>query len=137
MSRFQRNILYFAIITVLLVIFYLLPSETKAGTSDNEVDYSNVEVVQETAKYEKVRSGISISAPESVYENVKSPFISQAVDEVIVDNEEQGAGPGEVIEEPEFQPEVNQVDQINQVDDDQIGEPPQPKPNILKFSGRL
>lgn len=48
--------LYFAIITVLLVIFYLLPSETKAGTSDNEVDYSNVEIVQETGKYEKVRS---------------------------------------------------------------------------------
>lgn len=66
-------------------------------------------------------------------ETIKSPFISQAVDEVVVDehNEEQGAGPGEVIEEPEFQPEINQVD------DDQIGEPPQPKPNILKFSGRL
>jgi len=55
LSRFQRNVLYFAIITLLLVIFYLLPSETKAGTSDNEVDYSNVEAVQETAKYEKVR----------------------------------------------------------------------------------
>lgn len=36
-----------------------------------------------------------------------------------------------MIEEPEFQPEINQVD------DDQIGEPPQPKPNILKFNGRL
>jgi len=57
-------------------------------------------------------------------------FILQAINEV-VDNDEQGAGPGEVIEEPEFQPEINQVD------DDQIGEPPQPKPNILKFSGRL
>lgn len=129
MSRFQRNILYFAIITVLLVIFYLLPSETKAGTSNNEVDYSNVEVVQETAKYEKVRS-VSKKALESVYENIKFSFISQAVDEVVVDNEEQAAGPGEVIEEPEFQPEINQVD------DDQIGEPPQPRPNILKFSGR-
>ncbi|KAH0951507.1 hypothetical protein HN011_003403 [Eciton burchellii] len=104
LSRFQRNILYFAIITLLLVIFYLLPSETKAGTSDNEVDYSNVEAVQETAKYEK------------------------AVDEVVVDNDEQAAVPGDVIEEPEFQPEINQVD------DDQIGEPPQPKAN-LKFSG--
>lgn len=62
-------------------------------------------MVQETAKYEK------------------------AVDEVVVDNDEQGAAPGEVIEEPEFQPEINQVD------DDQIGEPPQPKPNILKFNG--
>ncbi|XP_032670377.1 endoplasmic reticulum mannosyl-oligosaccharide 1,2-alpha-mannosidase isoform X1 [Odontomachus brunneus] len=107
LSRFQRNILYFTIITVLLLLFYLLPSETKGGTSDNEVDYSNVEIIQETAKYEK------------------------AVDEVVVDNEEQGAGPGEVIEEPEFQPEINQVD------DDQIGEPPQPKPNILKFNGFL
>lgn len=46
--------LYFAIITVLLVIFYLLPSEAKAGTSDNEVDYSNVEVIQDTGRYEKV-----------------------------------------------------------------------------------
>lgn len=53
LSRFQRNILYFAVITILLVIFYLLPNETK-GTSDSEVDYNNVEVVQETAKYEKV-----------------------------------------------------------------------------------
>lgn len=136
MSRFQRNILYFAIITVLLVIFYLLPSETKAGTSDNEVDYSNVEVVQETAKYEKVRN-VSKKTLESLYENIKFPihtkisnFVLQAVDEVVVDNDEQGAGPGEVIEEPEFQPEINQVD------DDQIGEPPQPKPNILKFNGR-
>lgn len=34
-----------------------------------------------------------------------------------------------MIEEPEFQPEINQVD------DDQIGEPPQPKANALKFSG--
>jgi len=65
LSRFQRNILYFAIITVLLVIFYLLPNESKAGISNNEVDYSNVEVVQETAKYEKVR-GISKRALEFV-----------------------------------------------------------------------
>lgn len=36
---------------------------------------------------------------------------------------------GEAIEEPEFQPEANQVD------DDQIGEPPQPKPSALKFDG--
>lgn len=36
-----------------------------------------------------------------------------------------------MIEEPEFQPEINQVD------DDQIGEPPQPKPNILKFNGKF
>lgn len=131
MSRFQRNILYFAIITLLLVIFYLLPSETKAGTSDNEVDYSNVEVVQETAKYEKVRA-ISWSGEvlESESIDIESPFILQAVDEVVVDNDEQAAAPGEVIEEPEFQPEINQVD------DDQIGEPPQPKPNILKFNGR-
>lgn len=57
-------------------------------------------------------------------------FVAQAIEDV-VDNDEQGAGPGEVIEEPEFQPEVNQVD------DNQIGEPPQPKPNILKFNGRL
>jgi len=56
-------------------------------------------------------------------------FVSQAVDEVIVDNDEQAAVPGDVIEEPEFQPEINQVD------DDQIGEPPQPKAN-LKFNGR-
>lgn len=36
---------------------------------------------------------------------------------------------GDVIEEPQFQQEVNHVD------DDQIGEPPQPKPNGLKFIG--
>lgn len=47
--------LYFAIITVVLLIFYLLTSEAKvAGVSDNDVDYNNIEVVQETAKYEKV-----------------------------------------------------------------------------------
>lgn len=73
---------------------------------------------------------MSKKALESLYDSIKFPFISQAVDEVVVDNDEQGAGPGEVIEEPEFQPEINQVD------DDQIGEPPQPKPNILKFNGR-
>lgn len=47
--------LYFAVITVLLLIFYLLTSEAKASVSDNEIDYNNIEVVQETAKYEKVR----------------------------------------------------------------------------------
>lgn len=129
LSRFQRNILYFAVITVILVIFYLLPSETKAGTSD-EVDYNNVEVVQETAKYEKVHND-ERRFYIRVEKDIESFFILQAVDEVVVDNDEQGAGPGEVIEEPEFQPEINQVD------DDQIGEPPQPKPNILKFNGRL
>lgn len=69
---------------------------------------------------------------ESIFlENVESSFIPQAIEEVVVDNEDQGARPGEVIEEPEFQPEINQVD------DDQIGEPPQPKPNVLRFDGRL
>lgn len=127
LSRFQKNILYFAVITVILVIFYLLPSETKAGTSD-EVDYINIVVIRETAKYEKVHN--DKREVFRVKKDIESFFILQAVNEV-VDNDEQGAGPGEVIEEPEFQPEINQVD------DDQIGEPPQPKPNILKFSGRL
>lgn len=40
-----------------------------------------------------------------------------------------GEGGGQVIEEPEFPPDINQID------DEQIGEPPQPKPNILKFNG--
>lgn len=57
----------------------------------------------------------------------------QFADELIVDSVDQprAAEAGDVIEEPEFQPEVNQVD------DDQIGEPPQPKPNALKFNGNL
>lgn len=105
LSRFQRNILYFLVITIVLVIFYLLPGDNKSGVLD-ENDYSNIEIVQDTLKYEK------------------------AVEDIVVDNvNQEHKGGGEVIEEPEFQPEINQVD------DDQIGEPPQPKPNILKFSG--
>lgn len=52
------------------------------------------------------------------------------MDDIVVDSvNQEHKGDGEVIEEPEFQPEINQVD------DDQIGEPPQPKPNALKFNG--
>ncbi|XP_017875443.1 endoplasmic reticulum mannosyl-oligosaccharide 1,2-alpha-mannosidase [Ceratina calcarata] len=105
LSRFQRNILYFLVITIILVIFYLLPGDNKSGVLD-ESDYNNIEVVQDTLKYEK------------------------AVEDIVVDNvNQEHKGGGEVIEEPEFQPEINQVD------DDQIGEPPQPKPNALKFNG--
>ena len=52
LSRFQRNILYFVVITIILVIFYLLPGDNKNGVLD-ESDYSNIEVVQDTLKYEK------------------------------------------------------------------------------------
>lgn len=58
----------------------------------------------------------------------------QFIKELVVDNGDQGGGVGggggggEVIEEPEFQPEVNQID------DDQIGAP-QPKQNQIKFNG--
>nr|XP_034192089.1 endoplasmic reticulum mannosyl-oligosaccharide 1,2-alpha-mannosidase [Osmia lignaria] len=105
LSRFQRNILYFVVITIILVIFYLLPGDNKNGVLD-ESDYSNIEVVQDTLKYEK------------------------AIEDIVVDNANQEhKGGGEVIEEPEFQPEINQVD------DDQIGEPPQPRPNPLRFNG--
>lgn len=85
---------------------------------------------REKERENKKREVPTLSRP---FENIEFSFISQAVGEEIVnvDNEEQGPRPGEVIEEPEFQPEINQVD------DDQIGEPPQPKPNILKFNGRL
>lgn len=98
--------------TVLLVTFYLLPGRTKNGISEGDGDYESARIVPDTQKYEKLP------------------------DELAVDNVEQGAGGragapagGEVIEEPEFQPEINQVD------DDQIGEPPQPKPSALKFNG--
>lgn len=53
-------------------------------------------------------------------------------EDIVVDNVNQPAGDGhggDVIEEPEFQPEINQVD------DDQIREPPKPKPIALKFEG--
>ncbi|XP_031845965.1 alpha-Mannosidase class I b [Nomia melanderi] len=105
LSRFQRNILYFIVVTIILIIFYLLPGDNKNGVLD-ESDYNNIEIVQDTLKYEK------------------------AIEDIVVDNvnQERKDG-GEVIEEPEFQPEINQAD------DDQIGEPPQPKPNALKFSG--
>lgn len=108
LSRFQRNIFYFTIVTILLVIFYLLPGETKNAILQNNSDFSNIETIQATIKYEKVPEDI-------VVDNVNQP----------------AAGPhgGDVIEEPEFQPEINQVD------DDQIGEPPQPKPIALKFDG--
>ncbi|XP_012286932.1 endoplasmic reticulum mannosyl-oligosaccharide 1,2-alpha-mannosidase isoform X2 [Orussus abietinus] len=107
LSRFQRNTIYFAAITIPLIIFYLLPGETKNAILDSSKDYDSLKEIQDTPKHEK------------------------AVEELVVDNIDQGggAGGGEVIEEPEFQPEVNQVD------DDQIGEPPQPKPNALKFNG--
>ncbi|XP_053987143.1 endoplasmic reticulum mannosyl-oligosaccharide 1,2-alpha-mannosidase [Hylaeus volcanicus] len=105
LSRFQRNILYFVVITIILIIFYLLPGDNKNGVLD-ENDYNNIEVVQDTFKYAK------------------------AIEDIVVDNvNQEHKDGGEVIEEPEFQPEINQVD------DDQIGEPPQPRPNPIKFNG--
>ena len=95
--------------TILLVAFYLLHGPAKNSILESESEYENARVVPDTQKYEKL--------PE----------------EVVVDNGDQGVGAGaggEVIEEPEFQPEINQVD------DDQIGEPPQPKPNAMKFNGK-
>ncbi|XP_063986512.1 endoplasmic reticulum mannosyl-oligosaccharide 1,2-alpha-mannosidase [Diachasmimorpha longicaudata] len=107
MSRFQRNVFWFLVITVLLLLFYLLPGDTKNVVIDDGNDYVNAKVVQDTPKGDSI--------PE----------------EVVVDSENQAVGPagGEVIEEPEFQPEINQVD------DDQINEPPQPKPNAMVFHG--
>lgn len=58
MSRFQRNILYFLVITIILVVFYLLPGDNKNGVLD-ESDYNNIEVVQDTLKYEKVQFNIN------------------------------------------------------------------------------
>lgn len=55
----------------------------------------------------------------------------QLGDALVVDNVDPAKilDTGDVIEEPQFQQELNQVD------DDQIGEPPQPKTNGLKFNG--
>ncbi|XP_066600437.1 endoplasmic reticulum mannosyl-oligosaccharide 1,2-alpha-mannosidase [Prorops nasuta] len=106
LSRFQRNILYFVIIIILLLIFYLLPGDTKKTILENESEYNNVEIAQETLKSDALAGAIPV-------DNVDGG----------------GAGGGEVIEEPEFQPEINQVDH------DQIGEPPQHKSTIIKFDG--
>lgn len=94
--------------TILLVTFYLLPGHTKNTIATNEAEYGSVKGITVTQKSE------------------------QALEEIVVENGEQEIGAaagGEVIEEPEFQPEINQVD------DDQIGEPPQPKPKPHKFPG--
>ncbi|XP_033223697.1 endoplasmic reticulum mannosyl-oligosaccharide 1,2-alpha-mannosidase [Belonocnema kinseyi] len=106
LSRFQRNVFYFAVITVVLLIFYLLPGGAKTVLLETESDYESGKV-QETPKHDKF-------ADELIVDSVDQPRAAEA---------------GDVIEEPEFQPDVNQVD------DDQIGEPPQPKPNALKFNG--
>ncbi|XP_043286464.1 endoplasmic reticulum mannosyl-oligosaccharide 1,2-alpha-mannosidase [Venturia canescens] len=108
LSRFQRNVCYFVFMTILLVMFYLLPGHTRNTIIENEVEYENLKDVTITQKIEKV------------------------LEEIVVENGDQGIGAaagGEVIEEPEFQPEINQVD------DNQIGEPPQPKPKPHKFPG--
>ncbi|XP_015519447.2 endoplasmic reticulum mannosyl-oligosaccharide 1,2-alpha-mannosidase [Neodiprion lecontei] len=104
LSRFQRNIIYFVVITVCLVVFYLLPSDSK-GSVSNSTETSH-QKQHDAPKWEKL------------------------IEELVVENADQGggAGGGEVIEEPEFQPEVNQVD------DDQIG-PPQRKPIAVTFTG--
>lgn len=104
LSRFQRNVFYFATITVALLIFYLLPGGARNILLENEDEYEKAKINLETPKPKL----------EEVVENVDPAKVLDT---------------GDVIEEPQFQQEVNHVD------DDQIGEPPQPKPNGLKFIG--
>ncbi|KAK0177418.1 hypothetical protein PV328_001474 [Microctonus aethiopoides] len=115
LSRFQRNVIYFIVLTILLITFYFLPGNTKNSIIDNETDYDNGQVVQDTPKATKLAEELVL------------------VDSNDNGNQGRGGGGGEgggqVIEEPEFPPDINQID------DEQIGEPPQPKPNILKFNG--
>ncbi|XP_012261784.2 endoplasmic reticulum mannosyl-oligosaccharide 1,2-alpha-mannosidase [Athalia rosae] len=103
LSRFQRNLVYFSVITICLIILYFIPNDAKSSIIDKETNHDQLQNIE---KHDKL------------------------IEELVVDNGDQGggAGGGEVIEEPEFQPEVNQID------DDQIG-PPQPKPNAMKFNG--
>ncbi|XP_051170320.1 endoplasmic reticulum mannosyl-oligosaccharide 1,2-alpha-mannosidase [Leptopilina boulardi] len=106
LSRFQRNIFYFAIITIALLIFYLLPGGARNILLENENDYDNGKVSLETPK-----------------PKLGEPLIVDNVDSVKV------LDTGDVIEEPQ------QFPQEHNDDDDQIGEPPQPKSNGLKFNG--
>ncbi|OXU28307.1 hypothetical protein TSAR_000145 [Trichomalopsis sarcophagae] len=116
LSRFQRNICYFAVIAIIILVFYLLSGKTQNNTRVEESDYDSAKIVQDQPKQLKV-------ADEIIIESIDQVGGGNAV----------GVGGGgnnvEVIDEPEFQPEANQVD------DDQIGEPPQHKPQPLKFNG--
>ncbi|XP_043463104.1 endoplasmic reticulum mannosyl-oligosaccharide 1,2-alpha-mannosidase [Leptopilina heterotoma] len=107
LSRFQRNVFYFAIITVALLIFYLLPGGARNILIETENSFDTGKISLETPKPNKLGDVL-------VVDNVDPAKILDT---------------GDVIEEPQFQQELNQVD------DDQIGEPPQPKTIGLKFTG--
>lgn len=54
LSRFQRNICYFAVISLIILIIYLLPGKTQVNTAVDESDYDSAKVVQEHPKLHKV-----------------------------------------------------------------------------------
>ncbi|XP_058807864.1 endoplasmic reticulum mannosyl-oligosaccharide 1,2-alpha-mannosidase isoform X2 [Phymastichus coffea] len=116
LSRFQRNICYFAVITLIILVIYLLPGKTQVNTNVDESDYDSAKVVQEYPKLYKVPDEIVIKSVNHNRGNMK-----ESIKEINDNNVD-------VIDEPEFQPEVNQVDV------DQIGEPPQHNMQPLKFS---
>ncbi|XP_014218998.1 endoplasmic reticulum mannosyl-oligosaccharide 1,2-alpha-mannosidase [Copidosoma floridanum] len=106
LSRFQRNILYFTVIAGIILLIYFLPGKTQLTTVVDESDYDSTKVAQEHQKVRKVQEKHEAN------------------------HGDRGGGINvEVIEEPEFQPEANQVD------NNQIGEPPQHQLQALKFNG--
>ncbi|KAJ8667304.1 hypothetical protein QAD02_008966 [Eretmocerus hayati] len=127
LSRFQRNIFYFTVITILIVIIYLLPNKNaNSAVRVEESDYDNAKIAQPHPDKNP--------APEVPKKIVEQDGKSEQDD--IGDGNDGAVGDGagkennaEVIDEPDFQPEANHVE------DDQIGEPPQHKLQTLKFDG--
>ncbi|XP_008553860.1 endoplasmic reticulum mannosyl-oligosaccharide 1,2-alpha-mannosidase [Microplitis demolitor] len=124
LSRFQRNIFYILLGTILILTFYFL-----SGNINSTIDYEKP-IAKVTSKIAKLEELVLVDTGEHA-EQVENADTGDRDDnpEHIEHVEQEKVGEAQVIEEPEFQPEVNQID------DDQIGEPPQPKPNVVKFNG--
>ncbi|KAG8038070.1 hypothetical protein G9C98_006395 [Cotesia typhae] len=125
LSRFQRNIFYILFGTVLILTFYFL-----SGSTNSNIDYEKLNLVKGTSNAAKLEELVLVDTGVHAEQvgNAETGDHDDNVDHL--DHvEKEKAVDAQVIEEPEFQPEINQLD------DDQIGEPPQPKPNVVKFSG--
>ena len=54
LSRFQKNILYFAVISIVIIIIYVLPGKTQIPIPIDEIDYDSAKVVHNNRQVNRV-----------------------------------------------------------------------------------
>ncbi|XP_014233670.1 endoplasmic reticulum mannosyl-oligosaccharide 1,2-alpha-mannosidase [Trichogramma pretiosum] len=152
LSRFQRNILYFSVITFIILIVYLMPGKSQTHAGIDEIDYDSAKNDAQLPKgadellenIKKIEEEKQLDDTQALLKSIRERLIQkhEEVDKAekykekneIAENNEKSKNADnqqqvEVIEGPEFQPEANQID------GNQIHEPPKHKIEPLKFDG--